>query len=70
MRLSPTAGRLPVPRLRGWALIAVAAALVGIGAIAARGFSDNGLRLGSELVWRFACFVFFAALVAGPACAI
>ena len=42
------------------------AALVGIGGFAARGFSDNGLRLGSEMAWRFTCFVYFAAIIAGP----
>ncbi len=33
---------------------------------ALRGFSDNGIRLGTQLVWRLGCLVFFAALVAGP----
>jgi hypothetical protein len=59
-------GRFHVPRLRGWALIAVSAALIGGCGFAARGFGDNGLRLGSELVWRFACFIYFAAVIAGP----
>src|SRR3569833_2867329 len=31
-----------------------------------RGFSDNGVRFGTQLVWRFNCLLFFAALVAGP----
>jgi hypothetical protein len=31
-----------------------------------RGFSDNGLRFGTQLVWRFDCLVFFAALVTAP----
>ena len=35
-----------------------------------RGFAENGFRLGSQLAWRYASFVFFAALVAGPACRI
>lgn len=60
------AGRFRVPRLRAWAMIAITAALVCLGGFAARGFSDNGLRLGSELVWRFTCFIYFAAIVAGP----
>ena len=51
------------------AIALVAAALV-LGAIVFRGFSENGFRLGSQLAWRFASFVFFAALVAGPFCRI
>ena len=47
--------------------IALVAAMLVIGAILARGFSENGFRLGSQLAWRYASFVFFAALVAGPA---
>ena len=47
----------------------VAAVLV-LGAILARGFAENGFRLGSQLAWRYASFVFFAALVAGPVCRI
>jgi hypothetical protein len=50
----------------GWAVIAAVAALFCVGGFAARGFSDNGLRLGSELVWRFTCVMYFAAIVAGP----
>ena len=51
------------------AIVIVAAGLV-LGAILARGFGENGFRLGSQLAWRYASFVFFAALVAGPACRI
>jgi hypothetical protein len=66
-------GRIRFPRLKpilgplvgGIALGAVA--LV-IGAILFRGFAENGFRLGSQLAWRYACLVFFAALVAGPSC--
>ena len=47
--------------------IAILAAVLVMGAILARGFSENGFRLGSQLAWRYASFVFFAALVAGPA---
>lgn len=50
--------------------IALIAALLVFGAIVARGFGENGLRLGSMLAWRFACLVFFAALVCGPVCRI
>jgi predicted TPR repeat methyltransferase len=65
-------GHVRMPRLKlslgplvgGIAL--VAAALV-VGAILLRGFSENGFRLGSQLAWRYTAFVFFAALVAGPA---
>ncbi len=45
----------------------VAIALV-LGAILARDFSENGFRLGSQFAWRYASLVFFAALVAEPAC--
>jgi hypothetical protein len=50
--------------------IALTAALLVLGAVVARGFGENGLRLGSMLAWRFACLVFFAALVCGPVCRI
>ena len=33
---------------------------------ALRDFSDNGVRFGTQLVWRFNSLLFFAALVAGP----
>ena len=46
--------------------IACVAALLVLGAILLRGFSENGFRLGSQLAWRYTSFVFFAALVAGP----
>lgn len=59
-------GRVHFPRLPGWTVIALAAALFCLGGFAVRGFSDNGLRLGSELVWRFTCLIYFAAIVAGP----
>ena len=36
--------------------------------MAANGFNENGLRLGSQTAWRFAFFVFFGSLVAGPLC--
>jgi hypothetical protein len=32
----------------------------------ARGFADNGLRLGSEFAWRFTFLIYFLAIVAGP----
>lgn len=47
-------------------LLALAAAAVFFAGFALRGFSDNGLRFGTQLAWRFNCLVFFAALVAGP----
>ena len=46
------------------------ALLLVLGAILFRGFSENGFRLGSQLAWRYTSLVFFAALVAGPACRI
>jgi hypothetical protein len=48
--------------------IAIMAMLLVLGAIVARGFGENGFRLGSQLAWRYAFFVFFAALMAGPIC--
>lgn len=50
-------------------LVLVGAVLV-LGAILARGFAENGFRLGSQLAWRYSSFVFFAALSAGPVCRI
>ena len=65
-------GHVRVPRLKfgltplvaGIALIS--SALV-VGALFLREFSENGFRLGSQLAWRYAFFVFLAALVSGPA---
>ncbi len=48
--------------------VGATAAVLGLGAMAAHGFQDTGLRLGSEITWRFASFVFFAAIAAGPVC--
>jgi hypothetical protein len=50
--------------------IALVAVFLVLGAIAARGFSENGFRLGSQLAWRYACIVFFAALSSAPVCRI
>lgn len=50
-----------------WALIALFATLISLGGFAVRGFDENGLRFGNQLAWRFACLVYFAAIVAGPA---
>lgn len=44
-------------------LLAVAVFLAGL---TLRGFGDEGVGLGTLLVWRLGCLVFFAALVAGP----
>jgi hypothetical protein len=52
------------------AVIAMLSAALVLGALVSRGFSDNGFRVGSQWAWRFACLVFFAALVGGPACRI
>jgi hypothetical protein len=66
-------GHRRLPRIR-WSLnplvgtIAAVAILMVITAILARGFAENGFRLGSQLAWRYASFVFAAALVAGPLC--
>jgi hypothetical protein len=66
-------GHKKVPRLNFTlgplvAGITLAAAALVMGALVVRGFSENGFRLGSQLAWRYAFFVFFAALVAEPAC--
>ena len=58
--------RFTVPRLPGWAIIAVLAVLTGGFGLVAQGFTADGWRAGSELVWRFSCFVYFAAVIAGP----
>ena len=50
--------------------IAIFAVMLVLGAILARGFSENGFRLGSQLAWRYASFVFVAALMMGPLCRI
>lgn len=47
-------------------LLALVALAVFVGGFMLRGFSDNGVRLGTQLVWRFNSLVFFAALVTGP----
>lgn len=59
-------GRFAVPGFRGWAIIAVLAVLTGGFGIAAGSFTADGFRSGSELIWRFTFFVYFAAIVAGP----
>jgi len=46
--------------------IAAGSLLLVLGAILIRGFSENGFRLGSQLAWRYGCFIFFMALVGGP----
>ncbi|MEO8301872.1 MAG: hypothetical protein ABI608_08760 [Rhizomicrobium sp.] len=66
-------GRVRVPRLKLTlgplvGAIAFGAVALVVGAIFLRGFAENGFRLGSQLAWRYAFLVFFAALVAGPAC--
>jgi hypothetical protein len=59
-------GRFPGMTLAGFT--AVAATFLTLAVMAANGFGDKGLRLGSQAAWRFAFFVFFAALIAGPLC--
>ncbi len=66
-------GRIRVPRLKLTlgplvGSITVGAVALVLGAILLRGFAENGFRLGSQLAWRYASLVFFAALVAGPLC--
>ena len=62
-----------VPRISlGPLVIGIALVAVGLvmGAIVARGFAENGFRLGSELAWRYTAIVFFAVLIAAPVCRI
>lgn len=49
-------------------LVAAASASIAFTIMARHGFDDAGLRLASEISWRFASFVFFAAVVTGPLC--
>jgi hypothetical protein len=50
--------------------IAMGAVMLVVGSILLRGFAENGFRLGSQLAWRYASFIFFLALVGGPLCRI
>ena len=50
--------------------IGLGSALLVLGAILMRGFAENGFRLGSQLAWRYASFIFFLALIGGPLCRI
>lgn len=71
-----TAPKVPLARISRLNLgplvggIALGCAALVVGAILARGFAENGFRLGSQLAWRYTSFVFFAALATGPACRI
>jgi hypothetical protein len=47
-------------------LVALGALALVLGAIAARGFSDNGFRLGIQMAWRFTGVVLFFTLIGGP----
>jgi hypothetical protein len=47
---------------------AITALLATLAIIVIGGFSETALRLGSLVAWRFAFFVFFAMLAAGPLC--
>ena len=46
--------------------VALAALAVGFAGLAFHGFDDNSVPFATQLVWRFNCLVFFAALVASP----
>jgi hypothetical protein len=59
-------GRFHLSRPPVWALIGLTAGLLAVSGFAVRGFSDNGMRLGSELAWRFTSLIYFAAITAGP----
>jgi hypothetical protein len=55
-----------IARNQAWILAGAATALLTIGAWLARGFGDNGFRVGSEFAWRFTFLIYFLAIVAGP----
>ena len=62
-----------VPRINLAPLVGgIATVAVGLvfGSLVARGFAENGFRLGSQLAWRYTAIIFFAALVSGPVCRI
>jgi hypothetical protein len=50
------------------AIVGIAAAMLVLGTLVLHGFDDSGIGLAGEVAWRFASFVFFAAIVAGPLC--
>ena len=50
--------------------MALGSLLLVLGAIVARGFAENGFRLGSQFAWRYGCLAFFLALAGGPLCRI
>jgi hypothetical protein len=64
------AGIQPVLKVRipFFGFVAAAAACLAFASMARHGFDDSGLRQASELDWRFASFVFFAAAAIGPVC--
>jgi len=57
---------VPLPKISLPGLIALMAAVIVLGSLAARGFSGPGWVLASQNAWRFTALTFFAALVAGP----
>ena len=61
-------GKLPPFSLTGFT--AAVAALLTLATIAAVGLGENGIRVGSQMAWRFSFFVFVVAVVAGPICRI
>ena len=65
---STHAGIQPVLKVKipFFGFVAAAAACLAFATMARYGFDDSGLRLASELDWRFASFVFFAAAAIGP----
>jgi len=67
---SERAGNQPVLKVKipFFMFVAAASACLCLASIAQHGFDDAGLRMASELSWRFASFVFFAAAVVGPVC--
>ncbi|HEY5346868.1 MAG TPA: hypothetical protein VIJ72_01650 [Rhizomicrobium sp.] len=50
------------------ALAAGATIVLAAGVLAWNGLDDNGLRAASAIATRFASFVFFASIIAGPLC--
>jgi hypothetical protein len=50
------------------AIVAGVTAALSLTLMVRHGFDDAGLRLASEMSWRFASFVFVAAVTVGPVC--
>jgi hypothetical protein len=59
-------GKVRLPHFTLTHAIILMALCLALAVFVARGFSDNGLRLATQTVWRFNFLIFFGALLAGP----